>query len=155
NAGTDEYLLELVYAIVVGGGVWDLRAGVEGDEIHLGTQAAKKIDDFLCVLNGVILPGEKNVFEGQTLSVLQRKSTSGGEQLSEVPFLVDRHYARAITVIARIQGDRKFRPDRLTSKVVEARNDAGGGDGHARFRDPDIFHEQSDGFHEVLVIEER
>ncbi len=134
---------------------WNFGTGIECDQVYLGTDPSQQLDYLTRILAAVVHALDQDVLEGQPLARAQRELARGGHQSLKRPFARDGHDLDALLLVRRIQRNRQLRAHRLLPEIVNRRNDARGGHGHARDGDSGLFHQQPHGFHEIVVIEER
>src|SRR5215469_9932531 len=77
NTGLSQNPLELQHTFLIRAGEIDAETRIEGYQIHFAADTANQFDDFTRVGGLVIHPAEENVFEGDALSIAQRKLTRG------------------------------------------------------------------------------
>src|SRR5271166_6287279 len=155
DSGGDEDGLEGEDAVWAGHEVRELGAGIEGDEVDLGAESADEVDEIAGVGRVVVEAAEEDVLEGETLAVAEREVAQGGEKLLDGPLASDGHDFGAKSFVGSVEGDGELGADVFGAEVGDARDDAGGGDGHARGGNSGIEDEAADGLHEVVVVEER
>ena len=149
NACLDQQVFECLDALLCRRTELDARPGIERDEIYFAADTAQQFNHFSGVSSGIIHVAEQNVFKRDAFTVAEREVARGLHQHFQVPLFVDRHNAAADLVIGRVERNGQLGTHRLGAKVVDARNNSGSRDRHARFRKAHAFHQQPHGLHEV------
>lgn len=134
--------------------VGHVGAGVPDDEIDLGLEVADEGYDLFGVVEAVVDAAEQDVLEGDVLAGAEGNGGDGFEEGGDGPFAGDGHNGLADHVVGGIEGQGEVGPDGFGSKALDAGEDAGGGDGHARFGDTHWAGKEADGGHEGVVVEE-
>src|SRR5215469_9509879 len=68
----------------------DSGTGIQRNQIHFCANAAEQLYHLARILGGIVLFVEQNVFEGQSLSLSQRKFACRVGQCGKIPFTIDR-----------------------------------------------------------------
>ena len=84
--------------------------------------------------------------------VRKRDSCQGFEEGRDVPFACDGHDGFANGVVRGVEADGKFGADGFRGELLNAREDSGGADSHARLRNRHLS-EDSNSVHEVGVVQ--
>ena len=151
-------LMKLFHGLRSWSCVLGIGPGIPCDQIHLGGKAGAAYE--ACYFEGIFKAigdsSEQNIFECDSLARAQRYLANSLDDLLNRPLAIDGHYLGTDAIVRRVETDGESGAEigRFFCELFDARNDAGGGNGHTLRAKADFTDEKANCGHEVVVVEE-
>ena len=145
---------ELTHALVRRTREGDARSFVERNEVDLRAQASKQLDEPAGIGGRIVHTGEQHVFERDSTTAADRKSSTGVDQFLEPVFAVDRHERVPLLLGGRVQRHGQVGHEGLGRQPFEPREHADRRERHPARCDGEamLVGEHAQGPHRLIVV---